>query len=90
MGYNKAALTAMALSVPLIVVATVLFEKYVDRKSVAVASYCANIYLGKQELRLQPRLEGAKQALLSYAALVYLRTSQIFKRQTETIEPEVE
>jgi peptidoglycan/LPS O-acetylase OafA/YrhL len=60
MGYNKAVLLAVVLSVPVVWGATVLFEKYIDSKSVAFASYCSDIYFGKQELRLKERLIGAK------------------------------
>lgn len=53
MGYNKAAVLSLISSVPIVVGATYLFERYVDKKSVKFATYCADIFYGKRLLNIK-------------------------------------
>lgn len=56
MGYNRAVALAFIVTVPVVWIATVLFEKYVDKKSVKFSSYCADIYFGRREFPARQKL----------------------------------
>jgi peptidoglycan/LPS O-acetylase OafA/YrhL len=49
-GYNTSALLAMVSSVPVVAVATYVFERYVDTPSIRLSSYLAAVYLEGREL----------------------------------------
>lgn len=48
--YNKAALLSMVLSIPLVYFATVVFERYIDKPSIKLASQVAAVFLGDKQL----------------------------------------
>ena len=49
-GYNKAAILSMVLSIPLVWLVTVLFEKYVDNPSIKFASRISAVYFGEEKV----------------------------------------
>lgn len=57
MGYNRAAFLSFAASVPVIVVLTWAFERYIDAPSVKFASVLSNFYFNAQAISIRPRLE---------------------------------
>jgi peptidoglycan/LPS O-acetylase OafA/YrhL len=57
MGYNRAAFLSFAASVPVLVVLTWAFERYIDAPSVKFASFLSGIYFGAQSISIKPQLE---------------------------------
>jgi peptidoglycan/LPS O-acetylase OafA/YrhL len=53
MDYNQAAVLSAVLSIPVLFIGTILFERYIDKKAVIFASYCADIFFGRREVRLR-------------------------------------
>jgi peptidoglycan/LPS O-acetylase OafA/YrhL len=45
-GYNRSALLSIIFSIPVICVATILFEKYIDSQSIRLSSYAGGVMLG--------------------------------------------
>lgn len=72
-GYNKAVLLTVVLSVPLIWVTTFLFEKYIDKKAIIFSSYCADVYFGAKAFDLKKQFSGLRR--------YYLRFKRLFKRR---------
>ena len=50
LGFNTSALLSLASSIPVIVWATYMFEKYVDAKAINFSSFVARLILGEQRL----------------------------------------
>lgn len=71
MGINRAALLSMALTVPFIVLATWLFEKYIDAPSVRFANYFSDICYGRKTLSLQEKR--AQLKTYTFTSVVYFR-----------------
>lgn len=64
MGYNKAALLAVGLSIPMFVLVTYLFEKYIDAPSIRLASRFARLFTRESLISLQGKWAGAKERLI--------------------------
>lgn len=67
-GYNKSALISILLSIPLVWCITVMFEKYIDRPSTKLSTYCADIYFGRRPLSLNGFLALDRLTLVSARA----------------------
>ncbi len=67
-GYNMSVILALLASVPLIIIATYLFERYVDKPSIRFSGYLAAIYLGDRQVpsfvKTVPRLVRRKTMVL--------------------------
>ncbi|HEY0965733.1 MAG TPA: acyltransferase [Candidatus Saccharimonadales bacterium] len=55
MGYNKAVFFAVTLSIPVFILVTYLFEKYIDAPSIRLASKFARLFSRENMLSLQER-----------------------------------
>lgn len=77
LGYNKAVGLAVLISVPVVWIVTVLFEKFVDAKAVALASYVADIYFGKRQLGLQDKLARGVQYVVRRSAAMSARVTEL-------------
>lgn len=56
LGYNKAAVLTMILSIPVIMVVTKIFERYVDTPSIKFAKIITSVLRGKQKLDIKQRM----------------------------------
>jgi peptidoglycan/LPS O-acetylase OafA/YrhL len=52
-GFHKASLLSIVLTLAVIVIATYLFERFIDKPSVKIANYCAKLYFGEKKLDLK-------------------------------------
>jgi len=59
-GFHKASLIAIAATLVSLVPLTYLFEKYVDAPSIRFSAYCANVFLGQEELDSKKKLKTAR------------------------------
>jgi len=66
-GYNAAVVAAFVVSVPVLYVCTLLFERYIDRPSISAARWCANIFEGKEELHQKELYTSIKRRTSSLA-----------------------
>ena len=72
LGYNTSALLTLTVSVPIVVGATLLFEKYVDSPSIKLSSIFANILLSPESVK--PRLV----KILAPIRKTYYQTKKLF------------
>lgn len=87
MGYNRSVAVAIACSVPVLAVATWLFERYVDAPAVRFSQSLAHIYEGKREFTLPQLAINYKDKLLLGWAEVRKRASDKFLlREEDTSE----
>lgn len=63
MGYNKAVLVAVVLTVPVLWVVTKLFEKYIDAPSIVFAKRCSEIYANRKQLNMKQQFVLIKEDL---------------------------
>jgi peptidoglycan/LPS O-acetylase OafA/YrhL len=75
-GYSKAAVLAMTLSIPVVWMLTILFEKFIDRPSIKMASYYSDIYSGKRDLNIA----GLKKNILSMQIKMTSWSTNILQR----------
>jgi peptidoglycan/LPS O-acetylase OafA/YrhL len=88
MGYNRAVALSFVATIPVVWFATVVFEKYIDKKSVKLSSYCADIYFGRRNLpKLQVLVNIKGYALSSYD---YFRYKWNVRFNLKPIEEELE
>lgn len=87
LGYNKAVVVSLLLTIPVIWTATVVFERYVDRRAVALSSFWADVYLGKRDFALASRLAKARRSVRT--AMVKVR-KQFTPPADVVLENEVE
>ena len=88
MAYNFAALLSIAMSIPVVFMATYLFEKYVDSKSVAFSSVFADIYFGKRQLALKQRLSDIRTSI--GVSVVRMRDAIRSRAGDASIDTEIE
>lgn len=86
-GYNAAVIVSVVASVPVIWLATVLFEKYIDSKSVVMASYWADVYAGRRRFNGFTLL---RRRLVSVQAAVLAARQRIMGQPEIVLENEVE
>lgn len=90
MGYNRAAFLSIIFSIPLVAGATVMFERYIDKRSVAFASYCADIYFGKREMQLNAQVANIRHLVKVCATTFHTKVNRVLNRSIEAVEPELE
>lgn len=79
-GYNKAVLLAFLCTIPVIVLATVLFHRYIEQPSMKVASYSQEVFFGEKDIDIKAHVSRAKRKLRKF----------LKPRRTETPEIEAE
>lgn len=87
MGYNRAVAIAVTCSVPVIWLATYLFERYVDAPAVRFSRHLAHIYEGKREFAMpQGIIEYKDKVVLGWAATRKRVSDTFFVREEDTPE----
>lgn len=87
LGYNKSVALAVFISIPVVWWVTVLFEKFVDAKSVMLSSYVADLYFGKRQLNLHSKAGHIMQYVSRPGAAIRARLAM---RSQVAINTEVE
>ena len=72
-GYNKAAIIAVLLSVPLFALVAFLFEKYIDVPSIRLASWFAKLFTRETAMSIRERWIGTEAQLLYMRHLLEIR-----------------
>lgn len=87
-GINKSALFAVASTIPMIVVVTWLFERYIDAPSIKFANFSSDVMFARRELNLQIR----ERASLARGRIVVVisRARQIWSTRFSYVESEIE
>lgn len=83
MGYNRAVAVAILCSLPVVGLATWLFERYVDAPAVRFSRYLAHVYEGKRDIAIP-------QVILDYRDRLLLRVGVARKRVSEMFFPREE
>lgn len=86
MGYNRAVALSFLLTAPVVIGATILFERYVDAPSIRFAKYLTKVYEGKEELQLRQRLAAAKENAYYRVAIARGRLAATFRSPEEPSE----
>jgi peptidoglycan/LPS O-acetylase OafA/YrhL len=63
LSFNLSALASIVASVPVVAVATVLFERFIDAPSIRLSSYVANVVLGYKEIDFTSRIRLARRRI---------------------------
>lgn len=83
LGYVSSVAASMALSVPFVVAATILFERFVDGPAIRFSARVATIYLGNEPLQLHPRLASIRLVRMIAKKLNTLKPRIIFTEITD-------
>lgn len=67
LGYNKTVALVLLLSVPVIWITTILFERYVDAPSIKFAKWASTVYRGERKIGLRSRVAFAKDRIRPWA-----------------------
>jgi peptidoglycan/LPS O-acetylase OafA/YrhL len=88
-GLKRSVALSVILTVPVIISAAWLFEKYIDSPSVKLAGYVSDIYLGKRDLNVKERVLQVRYKLVSTTNIIKMRlVSVLFSRRS--VEGEAE
>lgn len=82
-GFNKAAVIAIATTAIVLIPITYVFERYIDAPSIRFSSFCADIYLGKREFNWKEKYTKLRQ-------YVGVKFSMLKRREVPEGVPEIE
>lgn len=83
MGYNKSVALALLLSIPIVWSVTFIFEKYVDKPAIKIASYCAAIYLENRKIVIHDEVAIVKIYIIEKLIAIKRRPTSVSKVKIE-------
>lgn len=85
LGYNTSALLSIIMSIPVIILATMLFEEFIDQKSIKLSSYLANILIGERKSLVIEKI-------VNYRSFIYVKFNAIrsYLKTKVTNEPKAD
>jgi peptidoglycan/LPS O-acetylase OafA/YrhL len=70
MGYNRSVALAVLCTIPVVVIATYIFHRFIEIPSISFASYFEQVYSGKREINLRQKYAAARLYITAKLSLV--------------------